>query len=126
MQEEKLSPAQVAIYADKYLKMRKHSVELFLDCHITTAEGAIQFDLRNHDLLRKWQYKIEKESGILYYSEMNDIELHCLRYLAMREESCWHIKSVRLALNSPENVKKSKEQFDSLAENYKLHHASGQ
>lgn len=133
--KEKMSCDQIALYAQKYLKMRNHSVERFLDCDITTPEGIRQYDLRNDELLRKWQYEIQKESDILFFEGMHEDALNCLRYLAMREEGCWHIarkqhttnkgvKIGKLSLNSPEEVKKSKDDFDALAENHSFYHIS--
>ncbi len=124
LEAEALSPAQIALYAEKYQKMRKHSVEHFIACHITTPEGNRQYDLRNDDFMRKWVYKAQKESGIVYFTGMNEITLNCLRYLVMREEVCWHTRTDRMALNSADGIKKSKEQFDALAENCKFYHAN--
>lgn len=132
MPKEKLSDAQVALYSEKYLKMRRNSVAR-LSRHLTTEEGNRQYDLRNSTILRKWSYQVQRESGLLYFVGMVEIELNCLRYLAMREEACWHMPRekqttdkgfilTRLTLDSVDNVRKTREQFDWLSENPKFHH----
>lgn len=130
MPKEKLSDAQVALYAEKYLKMRIHSVQSMPVTLRSIHDLSKMYDARNDDILYKWLFRVQDESGINHCRSLPEVELNCLRYLAMREESCWHdltdnFPKVRFSiknLNTPTSVIKNKHIFDMLADNPKLYH----